>query len=44
LSLPERAHILDCEECRVALKTCLRTKTFAAVLKELNQADGEKAG
>ena len=35
LSLPEHAHILDCEACRLALRTSLNADNFGAVLKEL---------
>ena len=37
LSLPEHVHILDCEECRDALRVCLMAETFDAVLKEVRR-------
>ena len=37
LSLPEHAHILDCEECRSALRACLKGDNFGAVLKGLRE-------
>ena len=40
LSLPEHAHILECEECRLALQACLQADTFGAVLKLLRR-DGD---
>ena len=39
LGLPEHAHILDCEECRIALKCCLKRKNFGAVLIDLGRED-----
>jgi len=39
LNLSEHAHILDCEECRVALRVCLNSENFGAVLKELKRDD-----
>lgn len=35
LSLSEHAHILECENCRLVLRTSLKADTFGAVLKEL---------
>ncbi|HET9218129.1 MAG TPA: hypothetical protein VFR18_14180 [Terriglobia bacterium] len=35
LNLAEHAHILDCEDCRLALQTSLKADNFGAVLKEL---------
>jgi hypothetical protein len=40
LNLSEHAHILDCEECRDALRVCLKAENFGAVLRELKR-DGE---
>jgi len=39
LILPEHAHILDCEECRMTLRVCLRSESFGAVLLELKRED-----
>jgi len=39
LSTPEHIHILDCEECRNAVKVCLQEKSFGSVLKKLNRKD-----
>lgn len=35
LSLSEHAHILQCTECSLGLRTCLDAGSFGAVLKEL---------
>jgi hypothetical protein len=35
LTHSEHAHILDCEECRRALRSSLKADNFGAVLKEL---------
>ena len=35
LNHSEHAHILDCEDCRHALRTSLKADNFGAVLKEL---------
>lgn len=43
LSLPEHVHVLDCEECRVALRTCFSAETFGAVLKELGKQEDSGA-
>jgi len=43
LSLPEHLHVFDCEECRVALRTCFRAETFGAVLKELGKQEDRAA-
>ena len=42
LSLPEHAHILDCEDCRIAMRTCLKAESFGIVLKELRE-ENDKA-
>jgi hypothetical protein len=39
LTLPEHAHVLDCEGCRVALRACLQAENFGMVLKTLNRTD-----
>jgi hypothetical protein len=39
LTLPEHAHIIDCDECRIGLRACLHAENFGAVLKELNLKD-----
>ena len=39
LSLSEHSHILDCLECHLALRTCLKNETFGAVLRELKLDD-----
>jgi len=40
LTMGEHAHINDCEECRTALRVCLRADSFAGVLKSLKK-DGK---
>jgi len=35
LSLSEHEHILDCEDCRTALRATLKAENFGAVLREL---------
>ena len=37
----EHAHINDCEECRTALRVCLKAETFAGVLKGLKKKNGK---
>jgi hypothetical protein len=37
LTLPEHAHVLECDECRLALRVCFKADNFAAVLKELKK-------
>jgi hypothetical protein len=37
LSLPEHSHILDCENCRNALRASLQAENFGAVLRELKR-------
>ena len=48
LSFPEHRHVLDCEECRIALAACGEADSFGAVLKMLNRGedvdDNSKAG
>jgi len=39
LVLPEHAHILDCEECRLTLRACLNSESFGSVLLELKSKD-----
>ena len=39
LTMAEHAHIIDCEECRVAFRACMRAENFGAVLLELNRED-----
>ena len=43
MTLPEHLHVLDCEECRVALRTCFRAENFGAVLKELKKDENSAA-
>jgi hypothetical protein len=44
LTMAEHAHIIDCEECRIAFRACLRAENFGAVLLELNREDDRPAG
>jgi len=37
LTLPEYSHLLDCDECRTALQTCMEADSFGAVLKKLTK-------
>ena len=37
LTLPEHVHIIDCDECRKAVRACLHADNFAVVLKELRR-------
>jgi len=39
LTLPEHGHILDCPECRAALRCCLYAENFGAVLIELKREE-----
>ena len=41
LTLPEYSHLFDCEECRVALQTCMEANSFGAVLKKLKKDGGD---
>ena len=43
LSPSEQAHILDCDDCRISLQTCLKLENFGAVLKELQPEDDGQA-
>jgi hypothetical protein len=44
LSLPEHAHILDCEDCRAALRASLRAENFGAVLMGLKADEDTEFG
>jgi len=35
LQMSEHSHILDCEQCRAALRACIRSETLEAALREL---------
>ena len=41
LTRAEYSHLLDCEECRNALLTCMESDTFGAALKELRKDSGD---
>ena len=41
LTMGEHAHINDCEECRTALRVCLKSQTFADVLKDLKNSGND---
>ena len=41
--MPEHAHIIDCEECRIVFRVCLGAENFGAVLKQLG-GENEQAG
>jgi hypothetical protein len=41
LTLPEYAHLVDCEDCRIALQTCMEAGSFGAVLKKLKKDGGD---
>ena len=42
LTLAEYLHVLDCDVCRVALRTCFNAENFGAALKELKK-EGDSA-
>ena len=35
LQMREHSHILDCEQCRAALRACIRSESLEAALREL---------
>jgi len=39
LTFSEHSHILDCEDCRSALRASLRAENFGAVLRDLKRDD-----
>jgi hypothetical protein len=39
LSRSEHAHILECEDCRLALRATLNAENFGAVLRELKRGE-----
>ena len=44
LSTAEHDHILECERCLLLFSLCLRSETFASVLKELGREfDGRRS-
>ena len=42
--MPEHAHIIDCEECRMVFRVCLGVENFGAVLKKLGRENERAAG
>ena len=41
LTRSEHIHVFDCAECIVAVKACVKSDTFGAVLTELDREDDD---